>query len=98
MNELAQKQIHEDYREILSSEAGMRVLGGIFVRGGLNRYMSGANDQQRGMHDLALSIALSVYEVNPYGVADCLTAYEDFIKEHSDNERRDDAEPYEYSE
>ena len=98
MNDLVKKRIHEDYREILSSEAGMRVLGGIFVRGGLMRYVGGMKDIQKGMHDLSLSIASTVLEVNPYGVADCLTAYEEFIKEHSDNERRDDTEPYNYAE
>lgn len=97
MNKLAQEQIHKDYREILSSDAGMRVLGGIFVRGGLTKYMGSANDTQRGMHDLAVSIASTVYEVNPYGVADCLTAYEEFIKEYPEDERRDDTEPYIYS-
>ena len=97
MNELAKKQIHDDYREVLSSEAGMRVLGGIFIRGRLTG-TGCMNDYHQGRRDLTVEIANTVYEVNPYGVADCLTAYEEFIKEHSDNERRDDTEPYEYSE
>ena len=97
MNELAKKQIHDDYREVLSSEAGMRVLGGIFVRGRLTG-TGCMNDYQQGRRDLTVVIANTVYEVNPYGVADCLIAYEEFIKEHSDNERRDDTEPYEYRE
>ena len=97
MNKVAQEQIHRDYREILSSEAGMRVLGGIFVRGRLTG-TGCMNDYQQGRRDLTVEIANTVYEVNPYGVADCLTAYEEFIKEHSDDERRDDTEPYEYSE
>ena len=97
MNDLARKQIHDDYREVLSSEAGMRVLGGIFVRERLKGTRI-FDAYTHGRRDVAVDIANTVYEVNPYGVADCLTAYEDFIKEHSDNERRDDTEPYEYSE
>lgn len=91
MNELARKQIHDDYREILSSEAGMRVLGGIFYRGGLMK-TSYLIDYQQGRRSLAMEIANTIYEVNPYGVADCLTAYEDFMKEHPDNGRPDNNE------
>ena len=93
MNELARKQIHEDYREILSSDAGKRVLGGIFCRGRLNG-VGLMTDYLQGKRDLAVQIANTVYEVSPYGVADSMTAYEEFMKEYSDNERRDDAEPY----
>ena len=93
MNELARKQIHEDYREILSSDAGKRVLGGIFYRGRING-VGLMTDYLQGKRDLAVQIANTVYEVSPYGVADCMTAYEEFVKEYSDNERRDDAEPY----
>ena len=34
MNELAVKQIHEDYMQVLSTDAGKRVLGGIFTEAG----------------------------------------------------------------
>lgn len=96
MNKLAQEQIHKDYREIISSEAGMRVLGGIFVRERL-RGTRIFDAYTHGRRDAAVDIANAVYEVNPYGVADCLTAYEEFIKEHSEDERRDDTEPYPYN-
>lgn len=93
MNDLARKKIHDDYREILSSEAGMRLLGGIFYGGRINR-VGLSTDYLQGKRDLAMQIANTVYEVNPYGVADCMTAYEDFIKEYSDDERRDNADFY----
>ena len=97
MNELAEKQIHDDYREILSSEAGMRVLGGILLLGRINGYEQ-MNDYQQGRRSIAVQIANTIYKVNPYGIADCMTAYEDFMKENADDERRDDTDPYEYSE
>ena len=96
MNKLAQEQIHKDYREILSSDAGMRVLGGIFVRERL-RGTRIFDAYTHGRRDVAIDIANAVYEVTPYGVADCLTAYEEFIKEYSEDERRDDTEPYIYT-
>lgn len=96
MNKLAQEQIHKDYNEILSSEAGMRVLGGIFVRERL-RGTRIFDAYTHGRRDVAIEIANAVYEVNPYGVADCLTAYEEFIKEYPEDERRDDTEPYPYN-
>ena len=34
MDELAVKQIHEDYRQLLGTDAGKRVLGGIFTEAG----------------------------------------------------------------
>lgn len=98
MNELIRKRIYDDYREVLRTEAGMRVLGGIFQHGGLTKPVSTMSETTCGMHDLALAIANTVYEVNPYGVADCMTAYEEFIKECGNDERGDDAEFYGYAE
>ena len=60
MNELARKQIHEDYREILSSDAGKRVLGGIFYRGRINGvglmtdYLQGKPDSEHGVRGQSL--------------------------------------------
>lgn len=93
MNELARKQIQEDYRAVLNTEAGMRVLGGILNAGKINR-VGYFTDYQQGERGLAVQIENTIYEVNPYGVADCMTAYEDFIKEYSDDERRDDTDDY----
>ncbi len=97
MNELARKQIQDDYREILSSDAGKRVLGGIFYGGRLTT-TGCLSDYLQGERSLASRIANTVYEVNPYGVADCLTAYEEFMKEYPNDERRDNTEPYDYDE
>ncbi len=98
MSEIMQKRIHEDYRELLKTEAGMRILGGIFQYGGLTIPVSTMSEAIRGMHDLVQAIANTVYKVNPYGVADCLTAYEEFMKECGNDERGDDAEFYGYAE
>ena len=97
MNELKKKRIIEDWREVLSSEAGMRVLGGILLLGRICGYEC-MNEYQQGRRSLAVQIANAIYAVNPYRVADCLTAYEDFMKEYPDDERRDDTEPYDYDE
>ena len=93
MNELAVKQIHEDYMQVLSTDAGKRVLGGIFHRGRLNG-VGLCTDYSQGMRDLAVKIANTVHEASPYGVIESMKAYEDFLKEHSEDERRDDTEPF----
>ncbi len=93
MNELAKRQIQDDYRKILRSEAGMRVLGGIFYRGLLTR-PGFLTEYQQGQRSLVMQIANTIYEVNPYGVADCLTAYEEFMKEYAEDERRDNTDDY----
>ena len=85
MNELAVKQIHDDYRKILSTDAGKRVLGGIFVRGRING-TGLETDYSQGMRDLAVKIANTVYEASPYGVVECMLAYEKFMKEFADDE------------
>ena len=54
-------------------------------------------DYWQGRRDLAVEIANTVYEASPYGVIECMKAYEDFLKEHPNDERRDDTEPYDYS-
>ena len=95
MNDLAVKQIHEDYRQILSTDAGKRVLGGIFHRGRV-RGVGLSTDYWQGRRDLAVELANTVYEASPYGVIECMIAYEDFMKEYPEDERRDDTEPYSY--
>ena len=93
MNESARKKIHEDYREVLSSEAGKRILGGIFYECRLT-YPGMLNEFQQGRRSIAVQIENTIREVNPYGLADCLTAYEDFMKEYRDDERRDNADTF----
>ena len=95
MNAKMIKQIQDDYREILSSNAGKRVLGGIFYRGRLNG-VGLHTDYTQGKRDLVAEIANIIYEVNPYSVIDCMKAYDDLMKEYPDDERRNDAEPYEF--
>ena len=71
MNDLAVKQIHEDYRQLLSTDAGKRVLGGIFHRGRV-RGVGFSTDYWQGRRDLAVEIANKVYEASPYGVIECM--------------------------
>ncbi|MBQ4432310.1 MAG: hypothetical protein IJP54_01925 [Synergistaceae bacterium] len=89
MNKLLVKQIQEDYREILQSKAGQRVLGGIFFAGGLNRPVCMMNDFQRGKHDLALQIANTIREASPYGVAEIEISYDEFLRRFNDDGRAD---------
>ena len=94
MNELMKKQILADYKEVLSSEAGRRVLGGIFYDAHLNRTIRGfvASDTnsmayEHGRRDLAMDIANTLREVNPFGVATCEVAYQDFLKTYERSDR-----------
>lgn len=89
MNKILIKQIQEDYREILQSDAGKRILGGIFFAGGLNKPVCMMNDFQRGAHDLALQIANTIREASPYGVAEIETAYDEFLRRFDDDGRAD---------
>lgn len=96
MNAKMIKQIQDDYREILSSNAGKRVLGGIFDICGLtSTHLLG--EFQQGRRSVAAMVANTIREINPYGVAECIKAHDDFVKEYPEDERRDDTEPYSYS-
>lgn len=86
MNALAVKQIHEDYRQILSTDAGKRVLGGIIVRGGQIHFAGKLGDFQQGRRSVIIQIMNTIHEVDPYGAADCVKAYEDLLKECTDND------------
>ena len=46
---------------------------------------------------MAAMVANTIREINPYGVAECIKAHDDFVKEYPEDERRDDTEPYSYS-
>ncbi len=98
MNKLMAKQIRNDYAEILQSEAGRRVLGGIFFTAGLNSPVSVKNEFQLGRHDLALQIANTVREVDDYGVAECDKAFADFRKGFDDDGRNNDSNTGDYCE
>lgn len=95
MNAKMIKQIQDDYREILSSDAGKRVIGGIFHLCKL-QVVTRMDEHYQGRRNVALQIANIIYEINPYSVIDCMKAYEDLMKEYPDDERRNDAEPYEF--
>lgn len=97
MNAKMIKQIQNDYREILSSDAGKRVLGGIFDICGLTSAQP-MGEFRQGRRSVAAMIANTIRGINPYGVAECIKAYDEFMKEYPDDERRNDAEPYEFTE
>ena len=82
-----------DYREVLSTDAGRRVFGGIFHACGLNAVGFHADAASvayaKGMHDAALRIANTIRELDPRGVGECETAYREFLersKEDGDGE------------
>lgn len=74
MTEQFKKQVLDDFKEVLSTEAGKRVFGHIFSIAGLNR-TGLKNEYAQGIHDLALTIANTVREFNPYSVAECEIAF-----------------------
>ena len=89
MNAGMKEQIHKDYREALTNEAMMRILGGIFYAcGTLTPGLK--NDYMQGIRDIGVSIMNTIREVNPYGVADCLTAYEDMRRSYENGEYNGD--------
>ena len=87
MNELMRRQILKDYEEILQSEAGRRIFGGIFHAARLNN-PGPLNDYMQGRRDLGLAIANTVREVNPHTLANCEIAYSNFVKEFSNGSDR----------
>ena len=85
-SELRRKLILEDYKEVLASEAGKRVFGGIFHLAGLNR-VELKNEYAPGYHSLGLAVANTGSEADPLGVAKCEMAYTRFEENLKDNER-----------
>lgn len=90
MNELMKQQILDDYREVLASEAGKRIFGGIFELAGLN-HVGTRNDYQQGYHSLAGAIASTIRLADPFGVAKCEIAYKIFEENFNG---RNDSESY----
>ena len=89
MNELMKKQILADYKEVLSSEAGRRVLGGIFDAANLNEpggWVPEAAAYRAGRRDLGLMVANTLRKVNPFGVATCEVAYQNMIETYERSE------------
>ena len=89
MNELMRKQILKDHEEILNTDAGRRVLGGIFYAARLNN-PGPLSDYMQGRRDMALTIANTVREVSPHSLANCEISYQNFIKEFSNGSDRTD--------
>ncbi|MBR1438991.1 MAG: hypothetical protein IJ587_10695 [Synergistaceae bacterium] len=89
MNKTLKKQIQDDYREILRSDAGKRVLGGIFFAGRINGCEC-MSDFHQGRRSLAVLTANTVAEIDPYGIAECMKAYSDLMKRCEDNGRNND--------
>ena len=91
MNDLAKKQIQDDYKEILSKEAGKRIFGGIFYNSGLNS-PGVKSEYYQGIRDLALVIANTLREIDPHLVAECEIAYTNFLRsvENGRNSDNDD--------
>ena len=85
-SELRRRQILEDYREVLASEAGKRVFGGIFHLATLNR-VELRNDYAQGYYSLGLAIANTVRQADPLGVAKCEIAYKNFEENFKDDGR-----------
>ena len=88
MNDLAQKQIYDDYKEILSTDAGKRIIGGIFLAAKLNQ-VGARNEYYQGLRDLALIIANTIRDINPHLIADCEIAHKEFLERFSEDERDD---------
>ena len=87
MNEdnLVKKQIYDDYKKVLSTEAGKRVFGGILILGEVN--IPGLkNEYQQGFRDFAVTISNTIRAIDPVLVAKCEIAYNNFIKSFSSNE------------
>ena len=88
LNDLAKKQIQDDYSEILSNEAGRRIFGGIFCNSGLNN-PGVKNEYYQGVRDLALVIANTIREIDPHLISECEIAYTNFLRSFNDGRNTD---------
>lgn len=91
---LMRQQILADYREMLSTDAGRRVFGGIFHACGLNAVgfqpdAAGAA-YAKGMHDAALRMANTIRELDPRGVGECEAAYRELWERSKEDGDGDD--------
>ena len=89
-NKLERELILADYMEVLSTEAGKRMIGGIFHVCGLNA--SGISREplemtyQMGLRDAGLAVANTLRELHPRLVGECEAAYRDFIRRLDESE------------
>ncbi len=87
-----------DYKEVLSSDAGRRVLGSFFDACGMTR-LGGAQDAywagyDKGLRDAGTMVANSIREIDPRLVGECELAFQK-MKERSDADHgRDYSDEY----
>ena len=81
---LQQEAMKKDYLEVLSTEAGRRVFGGIFHKLGLNTPITNCDVEtmiyRAGLRAAVQIIANTIREANPRAVAECEIAYEKYEK------------------
>lgn len=76
--------IEQDYRELLSTDAGRRVLGGFFHACGANSVTlaesPAAMAYQQGMRAAALLLSNRIRQIDPRLVGECELAWSGFLK------------------
>ena len=94
--DFVRQQTLTDYREVLSTDAGRRVFGGIFHACGLNavglQADAATSAYVKGLHDAALRIANTIREIDPHGVGECEAAYREFLERSKEDGDREDKE------
>lgn len=87
--DFVRQQTLMDYQEMLSTDAGRRVFGGIFHACGLNavgfQTDAATAAYMKGMHDAALRIANTIRELDSRGVGECEAAYREFLERSKEN-------------
>lgn len=89
MNKLKEKQIRDDFKKVLSSDAGLRVFGGIFYAARINDVQP-MNEFFSGRRSMGQSIANTIRDIDPHIIAECELAYKEFQERNKDDDRRDD--------
>ncbi len=85
MNDVMREQIIADYQEMLRTDVGRRVLGGILHLTGINDvtgYMPDTAAYLAGRRDVGLAVANTLREVDAYAVAKCEAAHAELMKKY----------------
>lgn len=94
--DLMRQQVLMDYQEMLSTDAGRRVFGGIFHACGLNavgfQQDAAGAAYMKGMHDAALRVANTIREFDPRGVGECEAAYRELLERSKEDGDGDEEE------
>ena len=94
--DFVRQQTLTDYREVLSTDAGRRVFGGIFHACGLNavgfQTDAATAAYMKGMHDAALRIANTIREFDSREIGECEAAYREFLERSKEDGDREDKE------